>query len=238
LDRDHPADPYSPPGSDVNAGLLTGGQGFELAEPGVRLWAVMIDGLLISLPLLPVVAVGIYFGSRADAAVGAAMRAEELGLGPRGDEATLIGLGIAGLVGGLGALAVAIYQWVLISRTGQTLGKKWTGIRIERIDGARLTFGTGVFLRNWIAKLVGSVPYLGAVFHLVDCLFIFRDDRRCIHDHIAGTRVVRGSPTLPRSGFAGRSPATPTPKGEPWEGSPTLPRSGFAGRSPATPTRR
>jgi uncharacterized RDD family membrane protein YckC len=157
LDRDHPADPYSPPGSDVNAGLLTGGQGFELAERGTRLWAVMIDGLLISLPLLPVVVVGIYFGSQADAAVG----------------------------------AVAIYQWVLICRTGQTLGKKWTGIRIERIDGARLTFGTGVFLRNWIAKLVGSVPYLGAVFQLVDCLFIFRDDRRCIHDHIAGTRVVR-----------------------------------------------
>ena len=220
LDRDHPADPYSPPGSDVNAGLLTGGQGLELAERGTRLWAVMIDGLLISLPLLPVVVVGIYFGSQADAAVGAAMRAEEGGLGSRRDETVLLGLGIVGALCCLGALAVAIYQWVLISRTGQTLGKKWTGIRIERIDGARLTFGSGVFLRNWIAKLVGSVPYLGAVFQLVDCLFIFRDDRRCIHDHIAGTRVVRLS------------------KGEPWEGSQTLPRSGSAGRSPATPTRR
>jgi len=29
------------------------------------------------------------------------------------------------------------------------------------------------------------------LFHLVDCLFIFRQDRRCLHDLIAGTRVVR-----------------------------------------------
>jgi hypothetical protein len=35
------------------------------------------------------------------------------------------------------------------------------------------------------------VPYLGAIFHMVDCLTIFREDRRCLHDHIAGTRVVR-----------------------------------------------
>jgi uncharacterized RDD family membrane protein YckC len=220
LDRDHPANPYSPPGSDVNAGLQTSGQAFEPAERGTRLWAVMVDGFLISLPLLPMVVAGIYFGLQADAALGVAMRAEEGGLVPGRDESLLIGLGITGFVGFLGALAVAIYQWVLITRTGQTLGKKWNGIRIERIDGGRMSFGTGVFLRNWVPKLISGVPYLGGIFQLVDCLFIFRDDRRCIHDHIAGTRVVRLS------------------NGDPWEGSPNLPRSGSAGRSPATPTRR
>jgi uncharacterized RDD family membrane protein YckC len=110
------------------------------------------------------------------------------GLG--GDEMLLVLGGIA-VFGCLGALAVAIYQWVLISRTGQSLGKKWTGIRIERLDGNPITFGSGVFLRNWVPKLIGGVPYLGMIFFLIDCLFIFRDDRRCIHDHIAGTRVVR-----------------------------------------------
>ena len=89
-----------------------------------------------------------------------------------------------------GALGVAIYQWVLISRTGQSLGKKWTDIRIEMLNGERVTFGTGVALRNWVPKVIGAVPYLGMIFHLVDCLFIFREDRRCLHDHIAGTRVV------------------------------------------------
>lgn len=226
LDRDHPADPYSPPGSDLNAGLQTGSQGFEPAERATRLGAVMIDGVLITLPLLPLVAVGIYFALQAETAMQAALRAEEGGFIPGRDETVLMALGGVGVLGVLGALAIAIYQWVLISRTGQSLGKKWTGIRIERLDDARLTFGTGVFLRNWVPKLIGSVPYLGGLFQLIDCLFIFRDDRRCIHDHIAGTRVVR----LSKEEGAGWGPP-PFP-------SPTLARSGSAGRSPATPTRR
>ena len=44
---------------------------------------------------------------------------------------------------------------------------------------------------NWVPKVMGAVPYLGMIFHLVDSLFIFREDRRCLHDRIAGTRVVR-----------------------------------------------
>jgi len=122
LDRDHPADPYSPPGSDLNAGLGASGQGFEPAERGTRLWAVMIDGFLISLPLLPVVAIGIYFGLQAEGGLGAAMGAEEGGLAPGRDETVLLGLGATALLGCLGALAIAVYQWVLISRTGQSLG--------------------------------------------------------------------------------------------------------------------
>ncbi len=218
LDRDRPADPYSPPGSDFNAGVPGTGPAAELAERGTRLWAAAIDGFLITLPLLPLLAVGIYFGLTAEGTFG---ELDAAGTPPSGDRTGLFALGGATVLGGLGALAVAIYQWVLISRTGQSLGKKWSGIRIERVDGGQVTFSNGVFLRNWVTKLIGSVPYLGAIFQLVDCLFIFRDDRRCIHDHIAGTRVVR----LLLS------------KGEPWEGSPTLPRSGSAGPSPATPTR-
>jgi len=91
----------------------------------------------------------------------------------------------------LGMLGLFIYQWVLISRTGQSLGKKWTGIRIELVDGNRIGFASGVVLRNWVPKLMGVLPYLGFLFQLADILFIFRQDRRCIHDHIAGTRVVR-----------------------------------------------
>ena len=193
LDRDFPANPYSPPGSDFNAGAAASGQAVELAERGTRLWAVTIDGLLISIPLLPLVVIGIYFAVVAEAAEARAAAGAEavpalFGLGPN---EMMVVLGAATGLCMLGALAIAIYQWVLISRTGQTLGKKWTGIRIERLDGNPVTFGTGVFLRNWVPKLIGSVPYLGALFQLVDCLYIFRDDRRCIHDHIAGTRVVR-----------------------------------------------
>jgi len=192
MDRESGANPYSPPVSDVNAGVVGGDTGAELAERGTRLWAVIVDGLLLSIPLLPAMAVAFYFGARMQAEVaraGIQGHPPQLSVMDRPETMMLFGGGMG--LGFLGALALAIYQWMLISRTGQSLGKKWTGIRIERIDGGRMGFGTGVFLRNWIPKLIGSVPYLGAIFWLVDCLFIFRVDRRCVHDHIAGTRVVR-----------------------------------------------
>jgi len=192
MDKDYFADAYSPPSSDVNAGGLAPGLGAELAGRGTRLTAATLDGLLISVPLLPLLAVGIYYGMRIQ------MEVVRAGVGERSAMFSAIGtseltgwlMGVATL-GCLGALGVASYQWSLISRTGQSLGKKWTDIRIERIDGARVTFGTGVVLRNWVPKLMGAVPYLGVLFHLIDCLFIFREDRRCLHDHIAGTRVIR-----------------------------------------------
>ena len=169
-DKDYFADAYSPPGSDLDAGRAAGGQGFELAERGTRLWAITVDGLLVSIPMLPTLALGIYLGLRTQVQAMQAGVADNSPGGTQmfgGDEMLLV-LGAIAVLGGLGALGIAIYQWVLISRTGQS-----------------------VFLRNWVPKLIGSVPYLGMLFSLIDSLFIFRDDRRCIHDHIAGTRVVR-----------------------------------------------
>ena len=192
MDKDYFADAYSPPGSDVNAGVPAPGQAASLAERGTRLAAAMLDGLLISVPLLPCLAVGVYYGVQTQMSAARAGMGENLAPLPSVGTSELMFLlaGAAG-IGFLGALGVAIYQWILIARTGQSLGKKWTGIRIERIDGVRITFGAGVVLRNWVPKVMGAVPYLGMLFHLIDCLFIFREDRRCLHDHIAGTRVVR-----------------------------------------------
>jgi uncharacterized RDD family membrane protein YckC len=191
MEKDYFADAYSPPASDVNAGTAVSASQAELAERGTRLLAAALDGLLICVPLLPILVVGGYFGFREAMASRAAMQAGATSLPAAGSpEWVFILLGVSAL-GMFGALGIMIYQWMLISRTGQSLGKKWTNIRIERIDGVPVTFGTGVCLRNWVPKLMGMVPYAGAVFHLVDILYIFRDDRRCIHDHIAGTRVVR-----------------------------------------------
>jgi len=191
MDKDYFADAYSPPGSDVNAGVSASAQGAEPAGRGTRLTAATLDGLLISVPLLPLLAVGIYYGVRTQMEVARAGMGESLTASAIGtSELTGLLAGAAG-IGFLGALGIAIYQWTLIARTGQSRGKKWTGIRIERIDGSRITFGTGVVLRNWVPKVMGAFPYLGMLFHLIDCLFIFRQDRRCLHDLIAGTRVVR-----------------------------------------------
>jgi uncharacterized RDD family membrane protein YckC len=189
MDRDPPANPYAPPGSEFNVGLVAAAQGAELAERGTRLAAASLDGLLVTVPLLPMLFLGIYLGFRG--AMNSRGSPGAISALPSPAETPIIAIAIFAGLGFFAVLGVAIYQWMLISRTGQSLGKKWMGIRIEKVDGTRLTFGAGVVLRNWVPKVMGAVPYLGAIFHLVDCFYIFREDRRCLHDHIAGTRVVR-----------------------------------------------
>jgi hypothetical protein len=54
-----------------------------------------------------------------------------------------------------------------------------------------VSFVTGVLLRNWLFMLLQYIPGLGSVSGLVDPLFIFRADRRCIHDFVAGTKVIQ-----------------------------------------------
>jgi uncharacterized RDD family membrane protein YckC len=44
-----------------------------------------------------------------------------------------------------------------------------------------------------VTSLLSALAGIGWIFALVDALFIFREDRRCLHDFIAGTRVVRAT---------------------------------------------
>lgn len=96
---------------------------------------------------------------------------------------------IACLLGFVALLAVQIY--LLVTR-GQTVGKKLVGIRIVTYpEGENPGFVKAVLLRLVVNGVIGSVPFLGAVYTLVDICFIFRADKRCIHDLIAGTHVVK-----------------------------------------------
>jgi uncharacterized RDD family membrane protein YckC len=78
-----------------------------------------------------------------------------------------------------------------LAKDGQTLGKKALGIRIVRSDGGQATFGRILGLRYAPVWLVSMIPILGGVVALVDVLFIFRESRKCLHDNIADTIVVR-----------------------------------------------
>jgi uncharacterized RDD family membrane protein YckC len=78
-----------------------------------------------------------------------------------------------------------------LAKSAQTIGKKLMGLQIVMVkDGKPASFERLVFWRFVPVMLVSQIPYAGAVLSLVDSLFIFRADRRCLHDHIAGTRVV------------------------------------------------
>jgi uncharacterized RDD family membrane protein YckC len=85
-------------------------------------------------------------------------------------------------------LIVMVIQFVFLSMYGQTIGKMLVKIKIVLIK-TRKNGGlvTNVLLRTIVSGLLGIIPLYG----LFDILMIFRDDRRCIHDLIARTIVVR-----------------------------------------------
>lgn len=92
----------------------------------------------------------------------------------------------------LGALIpVLVVQAYLITKSGQSIGKKVVRIKIVRQDGSVPGFVQGVLLRSWLAGAMSVVPVLGVFFVLVDVLMVFRVDRRCLHDLVAGTSVVQ-----------------------------------------------
>lgn len=90
----------------------------------------------------------------------------------------------------VGYIALFIYTLMLLSREGQTIGKRTIGIRIVRTDGERASLGRLFWLRYFVPGLIGAVPYLGWIFSLANILWIFGEQRRCLHDHIADTMVV------------------------------------------------
>lgn len=89
------------------------------------------------------------------------------------------------------AFALTIYNWVLVHKQGQTIGKRALKIRIVKQDGSPCGFLHGVVLRDWVLHVLGRIPILGIIITLVNPLLIFGSERRCLHDMIAKTDVVR-----------------------------------------------
>ena len=99
----------------------------------------------------------------------------------------------------IGAIVFAIYQYYLLSTISQTLGKKYMNIIIVKKDRSYGGFVTNVVLREWIIGIIGLFPLIGWLVKIVDMLFIFRNDRRCIHDMIANTMVIINNNTNERN---------------------------------------
>ena len=74
------------------------------------------------------------------------------------------------------------------------LGKRLLGIRIVRGDGSRATLGRLVVRRYLPVYLVQALPTIGIGASLLDQVFVFRASRRCLHDDIADTKVIKVPP--------------------------------------------
>ena len=161
--------PYRPPNAQL-ADHLDPAEA-ELAGRGQRFAAAMLDllvGLAFGIPLM--FALGMW---------------EYVKQGqPLPTSLTLISTAL-----GFVFFIVAHGYW--LKKNGQTIGKKLMGIRIADLDGNVPNFGKILVRRYLPITLVTLIPAVGQLLPLVDVLFIFRANRRCVHDLIAGTKVLR-----------------------------------------------
>ncbi|MBU8900821.1 RDD family protein [Corallococcus sp. M34] len=84
-------------------------------------------------------------------------------------------------------LVWAVQAW-LVHSSGQSLGKRLVGIRLVREDGQSVALWRVILLRN---ILPGVLSAMCGPLWLVDVFFVYSRERRCIHDRLAGTLVVR-----------------------------------------------
>jgi uncharacterized RDD family membrane protein YckC len=154
---------------DLLAGLGMGR--FELASIGRRFVALFLDGLLIGLPAMAV-------------ALAIAIPAGLFDLEKIASEGT-IGIVFQLLYTFLYLGGWILYEGLMLTRGGQTLGKRTLNIRVVSADGAELT-RRQAFGRAASRQLLGLIP----CFSLVDYATAFGRERTCIHDMLAKTTVV------------------------------------------------
>jgi uncharacterized RDD family membrane protein YckC len=161
---------YAPPRATVSDTAPEDGER-ELAGRGTRLGAAIIDGIILGLIIWPYAMTTDYWTRATQGQI---------------EMSDLLQLSLVSLIGFL------VLHGYLLHKHGQTIGKRLLGIRIvSASDGQIVSLGTIFGLRYVPIQIAGIVPVIGNVLPLLDVLFIFREDRRCLHDFIAGTKVVK-----------------------------------------------
>jgi uncharacterized RDD family membrane protein YckC len=145
-----------------------------LAGRGARLGAASLDSVIAMCLIYGPLLLGALIGRL-------------MGIGfEDGNEAAATVFGIGGIGALIGLIVWIVITWRLVSRNGQTIAKKMLNIKVVRRDGSPASLGRIFWLRNVVNGLLGIIPLYG----LVDILFIFADDRQCLHDKLADTMVV------------------------------------------------
>jgi uncharacterized RDD family membrane protein YckC len=149
----------------------------KLATRVDRLLGVLIDGAVMLIPMIIVyVIMAIVLGL----------------LGVEGT--TFIGRAILNIVGGVIGVALFVAINFRFLSKGQTVGKLVIGTRIVADDGSLIPVDQLIvkrYLIIWGASVLIStiVPLLG-IITIVDPLMIFRENHKCLHDELAGSKVI------------------------------------------------
>lgn len=170
--------PFAAPETNDFAVAANGGDPSQAAAAGrlTRLGAAILDGILM-LPVGIVVIMTVHGGFNAVMRRGGLDPEKEL-------QGSLVGL-VAGIIW------YVIMNGFLLSTRGQSIGKLAAGIRIVDFQsGGKASFGQVFWRRYFVMQLIYVIPLVGGLIALVGILLIFRSNQRCLHDEIAGTRVV------------------------------------------------
>ncbi|MEC4015122.1 RDD family protein [Streptomyces sp. H27-D2] len=159
--------PYGDPyGGQSGADPLSGMP--PLANRFRRLIARIIDGLLIGIPVSAIVTL----------AVG--------GIDPTEDTGRSTSLSV------IVSLVYFVYEGLMLTSRGQTVGKKLMKIRVAMLDNGAIPAGQPGWYRAGTYALPQIVPCCGTIFWFINVLWCTWDKpyQQCLHDKVAKTVVV------------------------------------------------
>ncbi len=139
-----------------------------LASRGTRFWAQLLDGLIVAWFMVPIGLMTGYIGRAWEAST-----------------TETIQYAVASHT-----LYLLLNGYLLATR-GQSVGKRLLHIQIvDYTSGKLLPFGRLLAMRLLPVWIVGVIPFVGDWLRLLDVLLITGGRRRCLHDLIAGSKVV------------------------------------------------
>jgi len=169
--------PYAAPNAVVDDAVAFGADELEArkASRGQRLAGALIDGALTLICLAPFFMEG-YNGY---------MTRVRGSFVPGATRYTYMGASVV-----LFAILIA-FNCVLLNRNGQSIGKRMVGTKIVYKNGSRIRLSNIILARVVPVTVFGFIPLVVRFINLVDALMIFGREKRCLHDLIADTIVIR-----------------------------------------------
>ena len=171
METSSPLNPYAPPAAPTDSEPAPDGAPTELASLGRRWLGAAVDNI-VAIVLMR--ATGMVFDL--------------------GTARSFFDFDTTSLFGWAPFLAVWALQSYFIATRGQSIGKMLLRMRIVDMDGNRSPFVRAAVVRTWVFLALFQIPVVGQFIHIADVLCIFGRERRCLHDMLAGTKVVNVHP--------------------------------------------
>jgi len=141
-----------------------------LAGRWTRFWAALLDGFIMLAVAVPILyLLGVY-----DQIESQTLQASDI------------------TISALALVFYAVLNGYLLATSGQTIAKKLLSIQVVDYNTNQLLPFWKVFgVRYMPMYIISQLPAVGQIIALIDSLFIFSKDNRCLHDLLANTKVIK-----------------------------------------------